>query len=191
MSERTRVRSIAGWIGQVIAWFVITAVVVMLAVCVVIPRIGGATPYSILTSSMEPDFPPGSLVVIKPVDTKDLKVGDVVTYQLKSGDPTVVTHRVVAVTTTKQGGDLRFHTQGDANNTPDAKLVLPEQIKGKLWYSAPQLGRVTNLIDNAQRHAISVVIVGGLLAYAAYMFVSSARDRRSKNSKIKDKEVVS
>ena len=188
MSEHTRVRSAAGWIGQVIAWFVITAVVVLLAVCVVIPRIGGATPYSILTSSMEPDFPPGSLVVVKPANVKNINVGDVVTYQLKSGDPTVVTHRVVAITTTP-GGELRFHTQGDANNTPDAQLVVPEQIKGKLWYSAPQLGRITNLIDNAQRHAISVVIVGGLLAYAAYMFVSSARDRRSKNKK--DEEVVS
>lgn len=182
MSEHTRVRSAAGWIGQVISWFVITAVVVMLAVCVVIPRLGGATPYSILTSSMEPDYPPGTLVVMKPVDAKDISAGDVVTYQLKSGESTVVTHRVVAITATA-GGEPRFHTQGDANNTPDAKLVVPEQIKGNLWYAVPHLGRITNLIDNAQRHAISVLIVGGLLAYAAYMFVNSARERRSTKKK--------
>ncbi|MEO6606135.1 MAG: signal peptidase I [Aeromicrobium sp.] len=182
MSEHTRTRSVAGWFGQVIAWFVISAVVALLAVCVVIPRLGGATPYSILTSSMEPDFPPGTLVVIKPASTKEINVGDVITYQLKSGDPTVVTHRVIAITTTP-AGELRFHTQGDANNTPDPKLVVPEQIKGKLWYSAPQLGRVTNLLDNAQRHAISVLIVSGLLAYAAYMFVSSTRERRKINKK--------
>lgn len=181
MSERTRVRSVAGWIGQVFAWFVIAAIVVMLAVCVVVPRLGNATPYTILTSSMEPDYPPGTLVVAKPVDAKDINVGDVVTYQLTSGDPTTVTHRVIAITSDR--GALRFHTQGDANNTPDAKLVVPEQIKGKLWYAVPQLGRVSNLIDNAQRHAISVVIVGGLLAYAAYMFVSSVRERRSTKKK--------
>lgn len=181
MSEHTRVRSAAGWIGQVIAWFVIAAVVAMLAVCVVIPRIGGGTPYSILTGSMRPDFPPGTLVVVKPVDTKDIRVGDVVTYQLKSGESTVVTHRVVAITS--EQGALRFHTQGDANNGPDPKLVIPDQIQGKLWYALPRLGRVNNLIDNAQRHAITVVIVGGLLAYAAYMFTTSVRDRRSTRKK--------
>jgi len=182
MNERTRVRSAAGWLGQVVAWFVIAAMAVLLAVCVIIPRAGGATPYSILTSSMEPDFPPGSLVVVKPTDTRTINVGDVITYQLKSGNATVVTHRVVAITATPNG-DLRFHTQGDANNVPDPKLVLPEQIKGKLWYSAPQLGRITNLIDNAERHAISVVVIGGLLAYASFMFVTSARERRTTRKK--------
>lgn len=182
MSEHTRVRSAAGWIGQVIAWFVITAVVVMLAVCVVIPRIGGATPYTILTGSMRPDLPVGTLVAMKPVDVSNIGVGNVLTYQLKSGESTVVTHRVVAVGFDSDGTRI-FTTQGDANNGPDPKKVIPAQIKGKLWYAVPHLGRVSNLIDNAQRHAISVVIVGGLLAYAAYMFVNSARERRSTKKK--------
>ncbi len=186
MSERTRARSIAGWLGQVIAWFVIAAVVGMLAICVVIPRLSGATPYTILTGSMRPDLPPGTLVVVKPAAADDIEVGNVVTYQLKSGEPTVVTHRVLGISFAGDG-TRTFTTQGDANNAPDADKVLPAQIKGKVWYAVPHLGRVNNLIDNAQRHAISVVIIGGLLAYAAYMFVTSGRERRT--AKQKEEEV--
>lgn len=182
MSEQTRVRSVAGWLGQVTAWFVIAGVAVMLALCVVIPRFGGATPYTILTGSMQPDFPPGTLVVMKPVAAEDIGVGTVVTYQLKSGESTVVTHRVVAVGLSSDGTRV-FTTQGDANNAPDAEKVIPAQIKGELWYGVPYLGRVSNLIDNAQRHVISVLIIGGLLAYAAYMFVTSGRERRTVNKK--------
>ena len=183
MSGHTRARSTAGWFGQVIAWFVIAAVAAMLAICVVIPRLGGATPYTILTGSMRPELPPGTLVVVKPVDVEDIGVGNVVTYQLTSGEPTVVTHRVVAVGFTSDGSRV-FTTQGDANNGPDPKKVIPAQIKGKLWYAAPHLGRVSNLIDNAQRHAINGVVVGGLLAYAAYMFVTSGRQRRSRKEEV-------
>ena len=182
MSERTRARSVAGWLGQVTAWFVIAAVVVMLAVCVVIPRLGGATPYTILTGSMRPDFPPGTLVVVKPAAAEDIGLGSVVTYQLKSGESTVVTHRVVAVGIDSDGTRI-FTTQGDGNSAPDPEKVIPAQVKGKVWYAVPHLGRISNLIDNAQRHAISVAIIGGLLAYAAYMFVTSARERRTTTKK--------
>jgi hypothetical protein len=51
--------------------------------------------------------------------------------QLKSGDPEIVTHRVVA-----QGFDsdgvLLFLTRGDANDVADEKWVQPVQIKGEL-----------------------------------------------------------
>lgn len=182
MSEQTRARSAAGWLGQVIAWFVIAAVAVMLTLCLVIPRLGGATPYTILTGSMRPDFPPGTLVIVKPVAAEDIGVGSVVTYQLKSGESTVVTHRVVAVSLASDGTRI-FTTQGDANNAPDPEKVIPAQVKGELWYGVPHLGRVSNLIDNAQRHAISVLVIGGLLAYAAYMFVTSVRERRTSKTK--------
>ncbi|MGA8987299.1 signal peptidase I [Aeromicrobium sp.] len=189
MSELTRARDVSGWIGQVITWLIIAAAATLLAVCVLIPRLGGATPYTILTGSMRPDLPPGTLVVMKPVDVKDIGVGSVVTYQLRSGERAVVTHRIAAIGFDSDGSRI-FTTQGDANDGPDPARVIPAQIKGKLWYSAPQLGRLTNAMDNAQRHAASVGIVGGLLAYAAYMFVTSARVRRAASKRVnKDEEV--
>ena len=42
-----------------------------------------------------PASAPGSVVVVRPVDPADIGVGSVITYQLESGEPEVVTHRVV------------------------------------------------------------------------------------------------
>lgn len=186
MAKRRAERvSAVGWLGQVLAWLVIGSVVIVLAVAVVIPRVAGATPYTILTSSMTPGMPPGTLVVVKPVSPDDISIGTVITYQLNSGDPTVVTHRVVA-----QGFDLAgnasFTTQGDANDSPDENPVLPVQIKGERWYSVPQLGRLTNVIDNDQRQIAVIAIVTALFGYAAIMFVGAARDRRTAHQRDKE-----
>ena len=169
-----------GWCGQVIAWTVIVAFTVAIALAVAVPRIGGATPYAILTGSMRPEMPPGTLVVMKPVPVDDIGIGSVVTYQLESGKPTVVTHRVVAVGFDGRG-EKTFTTQGDANNVSDAEDVKPVQIKGALWYKAPYLGYVNKYITGKERHIIMIIVVSGLLLYAAFMFTSALRDRFGKS----------
>lgn len=170
------------WLGQLIAWVVIIALVAVIAAAVVVPRFAGATPYSILTGSMKPKYPPGTLVVVKPIDTEDIAIGKVVTYQLKSGKPTVVTHRVVGMIQSPDG-TMRFRTQGDANDAPDRELVRPVQVKGALWYDVPYLGYVNKYITGKERRLTMIVVVSGLLLYAAYMFTGSLRDRLRKPRK--------
>ena len=180
MNELSGLRSSAGWLGQVVAWIVITAMIVILAACVVIPRIGGATPYTILTGSMRPTLPPGTLVVSKPANVDDINIGDVITFQIRSGKPTVATHRVIGRIADRKGNP-QFLVQGDSNGSPDSRPVSAVQIKGKMWYAVPFLGWVNVLINNAQRHALSVLIISGLLIYSAFAFTSSARERVTKN----------
>src|SRR3954447_20300451 len=96
MGDRMMTRPLR-WCGQVAAWIVILAMTAVITAAVLVPRLGGATPYTILTGSMRPNMPPGTLVVIKPVPIDQIGIGTVVTYQLNSGEHTVVTHRVVAV----------------------------------------------------------------------------------------------
>ena len=182
-------RRIAGWLGQIVAWTVIVVVVALLSVCVAIPRIGGATPYTILTGSMRPTMPPGTLVVSKPTSVDDIDIGDVLTFQIESGKPTVATHRVVGRTADREGNP-QFLVQGDANDVPDANPVREVQIKGKMWYKVQHLGRANILIDNAQRNMVSVLIILGLVVYASFMFTSSARERIAR-PKINDKEAAS
>jgi signal peptidase len=146
--------------------------VVVLAVLV--PRVAGATPYTVLTGSMAPAHPPGTLVVVRPTD--EVEVGDVVTYQLRSGRPTVVTHRVVGLAW-DGAGERRYQLQGDANSAPDAELVRQEQLRGRVWYALPWGGRLTTLIDPERRRLVSQVAAGGLLAYAAVMLWRTGRDR--------------
>ncbi|MEO9325170.1 signal peptidase I [Nocardioides sp. C4-1] len=164
------------WIVRIVAWMLILAAAFVLAATVLVPRLGGATPYTVLTGSMQPGMPPGTLVVAKPVDPTDIAIGTVVTYQLESGKPTVVTHRVVAVRSTMQG-ELEFQTQGDANSTPDPKWVRHEQVRGERWYSVPHLGRLNALLNGHERQLLVYTVAGGLALYAGAMFAGGARDR--------------
>jgi signal peptidase len=158
-------------------WMVILFVSAVVTIAVLVPRLTGATPYVVLTGSMQPQMPPGTLVVVKPVDADEITTGTVLTYQLESGKPTVVTHRVTSVGVDGKG-ELRFGTKGDANKEPDTRQVMPVQIKGERWYYVPYLGYVTSVITGEQRQIGLVTVVVGLFGYAGVTFVSAARDRR-------------
>ena len=93
-----------------------------------------------------------------------------------SGEPTVVTHRVVAVRQSLSG-EAEFQTQGDANDVPDEKWVRPEQVRGELWYAVPQLGRLNNVLNGDQRQVLVYVAAAGLGLYALAMFLGAGRDR--------------
>ncbi|MCW2843160.1 MAG: signal peptidase [Nocardioides sp.] len=165
------------WVGLVLSWFVMLSIGATLLVALIIPRVAGATPYVIETGSMEPGMPPGTLVVVKPVPAAEIGPGDVVTYQIKSGDSTVVTHRVVTVGFDGTGAP-RWRTQGDANPSADANWVLPVQMQGRKWYAIPYLGYVTSLVSSQQRGLLMGLIVLGLVGYAGNMFRGAAKERK-------------
>ena len=152
-------------------------VAALAVVLVVLPRATGSTPLTVLTSSMEPGLPPGTLLVVRPTPVEQVKVGDVVTYQIASGRPEVITHRVTGIESAADG-DLRFVLQGDANDEPDPQAVRPEQVGGVLWYSVPLVGWVNQAVAGEARTWIVPLLAVGLLAYAAYMVVSGVLDAR-------------
>ncbi len=166
---------------RVLVWAVLLACVAAIAVAVVVPRLGGATPYTVLTGSMRPHLPPGTLVVVRPVAFEDLHLGSVITYQLRSGEPEVVTHRVVAVRTSLRG-EVELQTRGDANGAPDEVWVRPEQVRGELWYAVPHLGGLNTLVTGHERQLVTYVVAGGLAGYALLMFAGAARDRSRRRS---------
>lgn len=170
------VRAACGWLGQVASWLVILGVTAVIAAAIAVPAMVGATTYTVLTGSMRPGLPEGTLVISRPTPTDDIGVGDVVTYQLRSGRPEVVTHRVVAVAVGDDGEPL-FRTQGDANDAVDPDWVRPVQVKGTVWYAVPWAGRVRVLTGDRRQLAVYVVSAA-LLGYAAYMFTCSLRDRK-------------
>ena len=153
---------VLGWTAQVGSWLVILFVGAVLLVAVVVPRVAGATPYVIETGSMRPQLPPGTLVVDRVADPSEVAVGDVITYQLRSGDPTVVTHRVETVGYDGSGG-VRWRTKGDSNDVTDRDWVVPEQLKGEVWYAVPYLGHAGALLTGGQRELMLGLLVLGLV----------------------------
>ncbi len=159
-------------VASVVLGVVMVALVVLAGAVVVVPRVLGATPLTVLSGSMEPALSPGDVVVVRPVDPGELRTGDVVTVQPVSGDPTLVTHRVVQVD--RDGTDVTgLVTRGDANGAADAPLV-PDQVMGRVAYSVPLVGHATNVSWGPT--AVTVLAVA-LLVYAAVALVRPGRGR--------------
>lgn len=169
--------TVLGWCRRLASWLVVGACLLAVTVGLLVPRLSGSTPYTVLTGSMSPNLPPGTLVVVRPVDPGDITTGSVITYQLESGRPEVVTHRVVGVRTDLTG-EVQWETRGDANGAPDPEWVRPEQVRGQVWYAVPYLGHVSRVLSTTQRELAIQVVAGLLLAYAAAMFAASARRSR-------------
>ncbi len=181
MKSRTRTenadaRGVFHYVGLGLSAGLLGLVMLLALATVVIPKLTGSTPLAILTSSMEPSLPPGTLIVVKPTPAEDVHVGDVVTHQFRSGDPAVVSHRVIEITDSSAGGRT-FVTQGDNNARPDAEMV-PEQLRGVVWYSVPFIGWVSTYIHGDDRPWLVPAFGVLLLGYTAYMLTSGIIDAR-------------
>ncbi|MFE7407580.1 signal peptidase I [Isoptericola sp. NPDC057559] len=172
-------------LGRALAGVVLLAAGGALLLVVVIPRLAGATPYGVATGSMRPGLDVGTLVVVRPVDADEITTGQVVTYQLRSGDPTVVTHRVVGLGTTASG-ERTLVTRGDANEVADPRPVQAVQVRGVLWYAVPQLGRLMGLGTPQQREQLTTVAALALLVYAGWLVAGEVRTRRAAARRARD-----
>ena len=110
---------------------------ILLLVAVVIPFVVFAVPqvvgadqgYVVLSGSMEPAMSPGDAVIVNDVPASEIEQNDVITFG-GQGDGTPTTHRVIEVV--ERDGTTAFRTKGDANEDPDATLVTPDQVQGKV-----------------------------------------------------------
>ncbi|MBN9607382.1 MAG: signal peptidase I [Actinomycetales bacterium] len=172
------------YLGLGVSWGLFGLVMLLAAAVVVVPAVSGSKPYTILTSSMEPGLPPGTLVIVKPIDPDDIRIGTIITYQLESGKAAVVTHRVLEIRGPNlPGGDTTYITKGDANSQPDAAPVLPVQIRGAVWYSVPWIGWVNNVVNGDLRAVVIPIVAGVLFLYAGYLVVSSRIDARRRRER--------
>ncbi|WP_347956987.1 signal peptidase I [Gordonia aichiensis] len=170
------------WVKTIASYTLLAAAVALLAVLVVIPRLSGSTAYTVLTGSMTPTYQPGTLIVVKPTPGSELQAGDVITFQPKSGDPSVTTHRIISIVY-DASGQRRFITKGDANNATDPVQLVEEQVRGRLLYSVPYLGRINSILSGSSRSILMFLIAGGLGAYALWMWISGLRDRKKPDEK--------
>lgn len=169
--------SVWWWIRSVLSWTILLAMFLLLTVAILIPTLAGAERFTVLTGSMTPTYPPGTLLVVKPVERSELGIGMPITYQLRSGEPAVVTHRIISMSQSAKG-TRTYITRGDANDFPDEAPVIYEQIRGKVWYSIPYLGYANNWLTGQHRSWTIGIVATSLFAYAAFLVVSSVRDGR-------------
>lgn len=167
-------------------WLIAAALTALLLAMVVIPRLMGWAPLTVLTGSMEPTIPVGSQVYVKPIDTvDDIQAGDIITFMPNPDDETLVTHRVVGIGV-DGSGEKSFTVQGDANNAPDPEPLMPKQIKGVVVYHLPYAGHLALGIDG-QVKLLTITVLGiTLIAYALWQLVLLVRDRRRSDGAAED-----
>ena len=142
-----------------IAGTICVVLVILAAFPFTLPRIFGIEIYGILTGSMDPACPTGSLVYVKSVNPESLQEKDIVTFQKGN---LVITHRVAKNDVQKE----ELITKGDANNANDIQPVAYKQIKGKVALTVPLLGYLALRLNSAAGISVCVIILAlGLMLW--------------------------
>lgn len=166
------------------AAFLLFMVVAMAALAmIVVPLATGSQTYTVLTSSMAPKYGPGTFLVVKPTPFAQLQVGDIITYQIESGKPAVISHRIISVGST-QSGERVFTTKGDNNSLADAAPVTAPQVRGKLLYAVPYVGFFANKVGQSNRGVLLPIAAAGLIGFGAWNMAQGvwAKKRSRKES---------
>lgn len=153
----------------------LATIVGALALVTVVPRAIGGAALTVLTGSMTPEIPVGSVVLVRPVDPAMLQVGDVITYQAKPGVEVYVTHRIREIHTGTSPATLT--TKGDANPGDDQDPVPVTAVRGEVVLTVPYLGTVRETIGVGPAGLLLAIL--GLVGYALAQLVSAMKDKRS------------
>ena len=135
----------------------VLAAVILSALPLTVPRLLGYGVYTVISGSMEPALPAGSLVYVKAADPVSVNRGEIIAF---SDDGAVVTHRVMQ--NLREEGS--FITRGDANNTDDLFPVAYRNLIGRVEHHVPLLGTLMQYFVSVKGKLMAVAIVlGGLL----------------------------
>lgn len=150
----------------------VVVLVVIFAVMLIGARLFGIQVYSVISGSMEPEYPVGSLIYVKKVEPSAIEVGDVITFVLSNETP--ATHRVVEIDKENQ----LFYTRGDANfeineDTGEKEYMEDPPVHfnnliGKPVFTIPLLGYFAYYIQHPPGMYIAIV-AGSILVLLVFL----------------------
>lgn len=115
-----------------------------------IPRVFRISQHVVLSGSMEPAIPTGSLCYLSHgVGVEEIRKGQIIGFQRADGN--LVVHRV-----TKIEEDV-LYTKGDANDQEDLAPVSKEDYVGMVVYVIPYLGYWTAFLQ--ERHVLYIFCI--------------------------------
>lgn len=115
--------------------------VILTALPLSIPRVLRYEVYDIITGSMEPEIPVGSVVYAKYVSPQLVETGDIIVYR---NAESIITHRVVR----NQTVEGQFVTKGDANKNQDPVPVPYSDYIGRVEHHFPAVGRFLSIYSS-------------------------------------------
>jgi len=124
---------------------VAVAGVVAFAGFLVAPKLLGLETRTVVTGSMEPTIPVGSVLFVAPQGVEDIRVGDVAVFRVPDRTEDVV-HRIVGVEATRDG--ITYRTRGDANRQDDPWLLPSADVVGVVRGHLPVIGHAVPVVTS-------------------------------------------
>ena len=136
----------------------------------------------VASGSMEPELKAGSLVITRPVEPREIVVGDIIAFSpngVTLGENEVI-HRVIGI---EEASPLYFKTKGDANDNPDPFMVPARNLVGRLWFKADYVGYFTGFLRTPGGFLFGLVIPG-LILITMYIISIRRMLRKSREEKL-------
>lgn len=153
-------------VKEIISVLIVIALLSPILICLVAPFFVGGFFSVLMSGSMEPAIPVGSIVVVKKVNPEDVKVGDVIAFE--TGESTTM-HRVIDKVF--EDGSFHFKTKGDANEDPDPWIVNPEDVSGALMLTIPYYGYLLHYAGTPIGFALMVIIPAAIIIASEVMSI--------------------
>lgn len=118
-----------------IAGTLILLAVIVFCLPVTLAKLCGYEVYNVVSGSMEPDIPVGSVIFVEPVEAGTVDEGDVIAFR---SEGSVIAHRVVR----NRVVEGEFVTKGDANQEEDINPVNYRELVGKVGRCYPVMGHL-------------------------------------------------
>ena len=143
---------------------------------------------AVQTGSMTPEYPVGSVIIIKETDPSKLSKNDVITFY--SSHPQlndmIVTHRIVDVIDDGDG-TYSFTTKGDANTINDEYPAEGEKVIGKVLAKSSLMQKLVNLRQNPATFFVLILLpMCVIIAYE--VFTIYKKSTAEKDDKASDNE---
>lgn len=145
--------------------------VILACVPLTLPRFAGLQIFQVVSGSMEPSIPTGSIVYVRGTEPEDVEPGDVIAFYSASDTGAVITHRVV----NNQVVSGRFITKGDANDQEDPMPTEYDHYVGKVVFTLPGALSLLAGIVTATRGKIAAATA---VAAALLFHVAAGRLRK-------------
>jgi signal peptidase len=131
--------------------------------------------YVVASGSMIPVLQVYDVIIIQGhVPFEEIEIGNIIVFNRPSDHDRVIVHRVISIT---DDNPKTIRTQGDANNASIPGTDYPiteEEYIGKVEYTLPQVGYVTQLLKPPTNYIIIVIVVG-------VMVVKQMMQKKKKN----------
>ncbi len=138
-----------------------TLLVIIILICIplTLPKFLGYEAFTVISGSMEPEIPVGSLVFIGTCEPQEAAVGDVIAFYGGSDSNAIITHRVVENRVVM--GEII--TKGDANEQNDINPVKYDQFIGRAELSVPQVGAMAQFFTGTTGKIAAGCAIGSAL----------------------------